>query len=86
MILLSITGLFKTGLIILGVMFLLRAIGKVSQVRRNVADQDRMKREEANAKSTVDAAKKNYGKTTISKVDSKNISDNDYTDFEEISE
>jgi hypothetical protein len=84
MFLLSITGVFKIVLIILGVMFLLKIVGNVSQARRNIADQDRMKREEAAAKQTVESAKQNYGKTTISKVDSKSIKDGDYTDFEEV--
>jgi uncharacterized membrane protein len=84
MILLSLWGLLRTLLIILGVLFLLQIIGKTAQARRNVADQDRMRREdEANRKQT-EQAKRNYGKTTISKIDKSKINDDEFTDFEEV--
>ena len=83
MILLSVTGLFKMLLIILGVIFLLRIIGKLAQARRNVADQDKMLRDEAAARKLKEESRKNLGKTTISKVDGR-INDTEFTDFEEI--
>ena len=83
MILLSVTGLFKMLLIILGVIFLLRIIGKLAQARRNVADQDRMLRDEAAARKLKEESRKNLGTTTISKVDGR-INDTEFTDFEEI--
>jgi hypothetical protein len=84
MILLSVTGLFKTGLIILGVIFLLRMVGKVAQARRNVADQDSMKKQEAAASRLRQDSNKNLGKTTITKVGKGKLKDSEYTDFEEI--
>ena len=85
MILLSITGLFRTVLIILGVLFLLRLMGKVMQARKNVAAQDLMKREESAAQKLKAEAQRNFGKTTISKSDSNN-SNAEFTDYEEVKE
>ena len=84
MILLSIIGLMRTLLIILGVLFLLQIISKTARARKNVANQERMKNEEGKSKSTVNEARRNYGKTSIDKVDKNKLSDNDYTDFEEV--
>lgn len=85
MILLSITGLFRTVLIVLGVLFLLQIVGKMMQARRNVAAQDSMKREEEAARKMKAEAHKNFGKTTISKDKSSNM-DGEFTDYEEIEE
>lgn len=85
MILLSITGLFRTVFIVLGVLFLLRIIGKFMQANRNVAAQDQMKRDEAAAQKLKAEAQKNFGKTTISKTRS-NDSDAEFIDYEEIKE
>jgi len=49
MILLSVNGLFRTVLIILGVFFLLSTLGKVALARRNMAAEDHMKKDEAAA-------------------------------------
>ncbi|MBD3637639.1 MAG: hypothetical protein HUJ25_09820 [Crocinitomicaceae bacterium] len=84
MILLSITGLFRTVLIIFGVLFLLSLLGKVAQARRNMADEKRMRQEDERARNLKDQVRQNYGKTTISKIDKKNIPDSEYTDFEEV--
>lgn len=82
MILLSITGLFRMLLIILGVLFLLSLLGKVAQGRRNAAEQNRMREEEEANRRMVEKAKKNYGKTTISSSDQN--TDSEFTDFEEV--
>lgn len=84
MILLSIVGLFRTLLIVLGVLFLLQILGKMAQARRNIAEQENMKRENDRNRKTVDEAKRNYGKTTISKIDKNTISEDDFTDYEEV--
>ena len=86
MILLSIVGLFRTVLIILGVFFLLRILGKMAQARRNIAEDQRIKRESEEAKKVKLDAEKNYGKTSISKINPDTVDDNDYTDFEEVKE
>lgn len=84
MVLLSITGLMRTLLIILGILFLLKIIGKTAQARRSVSDQQRMKNDDQRSKSTVNEAKNNYGKTSIGKVDKDKLNEGDYTDFEEV--
>lgn len=84
MILLSVTGLFRTVLIILGVYLALKVIGKILQARRNVADDHRTKQQEESTKRMVNQAKENYGKTSIGKIDKSNSNDADFVDFEEI--
>ncbi|MCB9223368.1 MAG: hypothetical protein R2780_11615 [Crocinitomicaceae bacterium] len=84
MIILSLTGLIRTLLIILGVLFLLQILGKMAQARRNIADQEQMKREHQASQKMANDAKQNYGKTTISKIDKNQISDTEYADYEEI--
>ena len=86
MILLSISGLFRTLLIIFGVLFLLQIFGKFAQARRNIADQDQMKREEEAARKMRENSARNFGKTTISKLDKNKLSDGDFVDFEEVKE
>lgn len=80
MILLSITGLLRTLLIILGILFLMSIIGKMAQARRNVAEDRRTKSEDEANRQMVEEAKKNYGKTTISNKKS----NTEFTDFEEV--
>ena len=84
MILLSITGLFRTILIILGVLFLMSLLGKMAQARRNIADEKRMKKEDDASRKMVEKAKKNYGKTSITADNSSNVSDSEFTDYEEV--
>ena len=84
MILLSVTGLFRTVLIILGVIFLLRLLGKMAQARRNIAEEKQMRHEEDINRKMVQNARENYGKTSISKLEKGSVSDSDYTDFEEV--
>lgn len=84
MILLSITGFFRTILIVIGVIVILRAIGKLSQAKRNVDEQERMRNQEIEARRLREEFQRNYGKTSISKVDKNNSKDSDFVDFEEV--
>jgi hypothetical protein len=84
MILLSITGLFKMALIIMGVIFLLRLIGKVMIARRNVNEQFQLKKKEREKEEMLAESQKNFGKTTISKIGKDKFKNQDYVDFEEI--
>lgn len=86
MFLLSISGLFKTLLIIGGVLFLLQVFGKFAQARRNIADQQRMRNEEEAARKMREQSQKNFGKTTISKLEKNKYSDGDFVDYEEVQE
>lgn len=63
---------------------MLQIIGKTAQARRNIADQDRMKRQDEANRRQTEQAKQNYGKTTISKIDKNHINDGEYTDYEEV--
>jgi hypothetical protein len=84
MILLSITGLFRTVLIVIGVIVILRAIGKLAQAKRNVDAQAMMKKQELEANRLREESKRDYGKTSISHKDP-NASDNsEYVEFEEV--
>jgi uncharacterized membrane protein len=84
MILLSITGLFRTIIIVLGVIFLLRLVGKMAQARRNISDEKRMHQENTEAKKMVEVAKENYGKTSIDTKPKEDKSNPAYSDFEEV--
>lgn len=67
-------------LVILGVILLFRLIGKVMTARRSINEQKSYQKE-SNAKK---AAQENMGKTSISKIDKKNLKDSDFTKFEEV--
>jgi uncharacterized membrane protein len=83
MVLLSITGLFRTVLIILGVIVLLRFIGKLMIAKRNVDEQERMNRELNAQRRSMEESRKNFGKTTVSKI-SKADQQGDFVEFEEV--
>lgn len=86
----SITGLFRTILIIIGAIFVLRFLGQLMQAKRN------LEVEKALAKKQNDLAKernqklRNFGKTTLISKKSKsrkaNLEESDIEDaeFEEI--
>ena len=84
MILLSITGLFKMVLIILGVMVVLRVIGQLMIARRNADAERDMLQKERESQRMSSEARKNLGKTTISRIDKKQMDQAEYTDFEEV--
>lgn len=84
MVILYIYSFFRTVLIVLGVLFLLRIFGKIMVAKRNLQEQSQMKKDFEADKKMVDDAKRNYGKTTISKPGSSSISNQEYTDFEEV--
>lgn len=84
MVLLSITGLMKLLLIIIGVSVILRFVGRLMIAKRNIdahkqSEFDRSTREEALRKS-----QQNMGKTTISKVGKSKLNEGDFVDFEEV--
>jgi len=71
---------FRQIFVILGIILLMRFIGKVMMARRQMQEQDALKQNLA----AKEKAKRDYGKTTLGKVDKNKISDGDFTDFEEI--
>lgn len=84
MVLLAITTVFRTILIIIGVIVLLRFIGQLMNAKRNLEEEREMIKRDKKNQDDVLNAKLNFGKTTISKVDSKIKNDTDYTEFEEV--
>ena len=67
-------------LVILGVILIIRLVGKVLSARRNI--------NEHKAHQNYDKAKQkmndNIGKTSISKIDKESLKSKDYTTYEEV--
>ena len=85
MVLLSITGLFKTILIIVGVMVLLRFIGRVMIAKRNLEEHSKVQRQSRKDEEMLEKSKRNFGKTILSKPNRIN-SEEGFTEYEEIKE
>ena len=62
----SITGLFKTTLIILGAFVLLRFLGQVMMAKRNMEEERRFNRNKRNFAEERAQKLRNFGKVTIS--------------------
>ena len=82
----SITGLFRTLLILVGVYTLLRFIGQILVAKRNLAQEMNMKRQEEALEKEKKRAKAVYGKTQIfssSTLNNSNetIEDADFTEL-----
>lgn len=86
MILLSISGLFKMLLIILGVFVILRVVGRMMVAKRNMEEHNQVQRKQDASDDMVRKAKENYGRTTISKIGKSSKKDGDFVDFEEVKE
>lgn len=85
MVLLSITGVFKMVLIILGIIVVLRVIGRMMIAKRNLDEEREHLQRQRESEKMVSDAQRNQGKTTISHIDKKSADDAGYTDFEEVS-
>lgn len=86
MVLLSITGVVKTVFIIIGVIFFLRFLGRLMISKRAMDEERRMLRQQRESEREIQQARANYGKRTISKIDPNQTSNNDYVDFEEVTD
>ena len=84
MILLAIVNLFRTVLIILGVIVLMRFIGKVMTAKRTMDEHNKNQEDLKKQDEMIDDARKNYGKTTLTGKKSTNLDDGDYTPYEEV--
>ena len=80
---LSITGLFKTLLIILGAFVLLKFLGQLMNAKRNMAAENEMKAQNKQFEQEKNAKMKNLGKTQVlkEKLASNAVQD---VDFEEV--
>ena len=79
----SVTGLFRTILIIIGVVFLLRLLGRVLTARREMEKENSNRREEKAFEKERKNKLKDFGKVTITKKSNSNSKD-DYVEFEEV--
>jgi len=76
-IILSITGLFKMLLMLIGVFVLLRFIGQLMIARRNMVQQNELNRQRMQLEKQKQFVEKNKGKISISKSSNK-AEDTDY--------
>lgn len=83
MVLLSITGFFRTILILVGVLVVLRFIGRLMTAKRNMDAHNQRQRDLNNQAKMMDQSKKDYGKITISKGGN---TEGDFASYEEIKE
>lgn len=80
---LSVPGVIRMLLIIIGVMVLLRFLGQLMNARRNQSAQNQFDRQRENLKKQKEYIQQNEGKTRV--VNSKNASkDVEDVDFEEV--
>lgn len=66
MFILSFTGVIKIILIIIGTIVALRFIGQLMIAKRNLAEQNRLREEEARMEKQRRFVERNQGKTSIS--------------------
>jgi len=79
----SITGLFRTIAIIVGVFVLVRFLGQLMNAKRNVNEQASDAAERDSIKRAQEHSRKNIGKTNVIGKD-KGSSDIEDVDFEEV--
>lgn len=84
MVLLAITTVFRTILIIIGVLVVLRLVGQLMIAKRNLQEEKELLQKQRQNEKDVAEAKRNFGKTTVGRIDRKSATDSEYTDFEEI--
>lgn len=84
MILLYLFSFFRTILIIIGVIFVLRLIGRMMIVKRNLEEQNKHQQNVRRSEQLKETSRRNFGKTTISNVGKDKIEDGDYVEYEEI--
>lgn len=83
----SITGLFKTLLLILGGIVLLRFLGQLMMAKRNIEEERKLNREKRAFEQERASKLKDFGKISILKSNRKSSgpdNDTEETDFEEI--
>lgn len=79
-ILLSISGLFKTVLILIGVFVALKFIGQLMIAKRNIAEQNSIREQNVRLKKEREYVEKNKGKISISRKSNSNSEDVDYVE------
>lgn len=84
----SVSGLFRTVLILIGVFVLLRFIGQLLIAKNNIASQNEMKRSKAEEVTERERSTRNAGKTHVLREKNSRINDNKFVDvdFTEVKE
>lgn len=77
----SATGLFRTLLIIIGAIVVLRFIGQVMTAKRNLSEENKIREREDRLRKEKEYKKKTLGKTRVLKS---KIDDAEDVDFEEM--
>lgn len=80
----SIVGLFKILLIIIGAIVVLRFFGQLTNTKRNITEQNRMKESEKEFAKEKKRKSANLGKTNVIGKKSERLSDVVDVEFEEI--
>jgi len=62
----------------------MRFIGKMMSARRNIDAQNQHKQSRSDINIEKEKAKRNFGHTTIEKIDKKSSDNSGYTNFEEV--
>jgi type IV secretory pathway VirB3-like protein len=78
----SISGLFKTILMVIGGLVLLRFIGQLMHAKRNIAEEQELNRKQKAFEKERNEKLRNFGKTTISK--NKNVSNVEDVSYQEV--
>ncbi|MBK7129350.1 MAG: hypothetical protein IPH66_08325 [Crocinitomicaceae bacterium] len=71
-------------LIILGVFVVLRFVGQFMIAKRNLDEEKEMLRQQREREMKAANDRKNFGKTTVNKIDKNSAENAEYTDYEEI--
>ena len=79
----SVTGLLRTLLIIAGIYFLLKLLGRILIAKRNFEKNQALKSQQEAFIKEREAKLRNIGKTTISK-NSEPVTNSEFVDFEEV--
>ena len=80
----SVVGLFKMIFIIIGVLVVLRFIGRLNVAKRNLAEEKQMKETENRFNKEKKKTKENLGRTSVLGKNQNNSNDVEDVDFEEI--
>ncbi len=62
----------------------MRFIGQVMTAKRNMQEQERVKRSNKNSEDAIRESQRNFGRTSISKIGKKKYRDDDFVDYEEL--
>jgi len=80
----SVTGLFKTILIIIGALVALRFLGRLMIAKRNLEEEREMLRRERSFQKERNDKLRNFGRVTVQKKSARPSGNVEDVDFEEV--